>query len=322
MDKRRKLVIDCDPGHDDIMAIMNALAHPELFEILGYTTVCGNNYVDKVTSNLCKVLTAIGVDGTVAVGYDAPMVLAPDPQPAAHGESGLDGPVLPEAKVRPVAEHAVEFLHDVCSQAAAKGEKLTIVALAPLTNIALFLKTWPELAGTIEEITLMGGSRGKGNILPRAEFNLYADPHAAKLVFASGVPIVMSDIEICVECGTEHVLIDGLKGQGKVQDLAHDILQFFSQYGRRRGLSYSPVFDLVPVMHMMHPELFTEKKCRVLIETEGAYTRGMTIVEEAKEEAEANVTLVEHCVDNEAYNRYFMENLKLLDEMVKEKQQV
>lgn len=89
--EKRKIIFDCDPGHDDIMAIMNALAHPEQLEILGYTTVCGNNYVDKITRNLCQVLTALGKDGKVAVGYDAPLVLDPDPQPAAHGESGLDG---------------------------------------------------------------------------------------------------------------------------------------------------------------------------------------------------------------------------------------
>ena len=189
--EKRKIIFDCDPGHDDIMAIMNALAHPEQLEILGYTTVCGNNYVDKVTRNLCQVLTALGKDGKVAVGYDAPLVLDPDPQPAAHGESGLDGPTLPEPTVQPINQHAVEFLHEM----AVKHEKITIVALAPLTNIAVFLKTWPELKEKIECITLMGGSRSSGNILPRAEFNIYEDPHAAKLVFESGVPIVMSDIE-------------------------------------------------------------------------------------------------------------------------------
>lgn len=310
--EKRKIIIDCDPGHDDIMAIMNCLAHPELFEILGYTTVCGNNYVDKITANLCKVLTAIGADGTVAVGYDAPLVLPPDPQPAAHGESGLDGPVLPEATVHPVKQHAVEFLRDM----AMRHEKITIVALAPLTNIAVFLKTWPQLREKIACITLMGGSRSRGNILPRAEFNLYEDPHAAKIVFESGVPIVMSDIEICAECATDHALIDGLKGQGCVQDLAHDILQFFSLYNRKRNVPFSPVFDLVPVMHLMHPQLFVEKKCRVLIETDGTYTRGMTVVEDVQKESEANVTLLEHCVDREAYNRYFMENLNLLNQKV------
>ena len=144
--EKRKIIFDCDPGHDDIMAIMNALAHTEQLEILGYTTVCGNNYVDKVTRNLCQVLTALGKDGKVAVGYDAPLVLDPDPQPAAHGESGLDGPTLPEPTVQPINQHAVEFLHEM----AVKHEKITIVALAPLTNIAVFLKTWPELKEKID----------------------------------------------------------------------------------------------------------------------------------------------------------------------------
>ena len=106
----RKLIIDCDPGHDDIMAILLCLAHPEEFDILGYTTVCGNQLVEKVTDNLAKVLTAIGKKGTIAVGYDSPLFYAPEPQPGAHGESGLDGPVLPKATIKPIELHAIEFM--------------------------------------------------------------------------------------------------------------------------------------------------------------------------------------------------------------------
>lgn len=110
-------------------------------------------------------------------------------------------------------------------------------------------------------------------------------------------------------------MIDALKGQGKVQDLAHDILQFFSLYNRRRNVPQSPVFDLVPVMHMLHPELFVEKPCKVQIETAGKYTQGMTIVDDADAE-HANVRLLGHCVDVKAYNAYFMENLKILNERI------
>ena len=308
----RKLLIDCDPGHDDILAILNCLAHPEAFEILGYTTVCGNQLVELVTRNLCGVLTYLGVPGSVAQGYDAPMVLPPDPQPEAHGVTGLDGPHLPEPTVHPLQVHALDFLRDTLLA----HDRVTVVALAPLTNLAMLLKTYPAVKDHIDCITLMGGSRGGGNILPRAEFNLYADPHAAKAVFESGVPIVMSDIEICQACATPHTWIDSLRGQGRVQDLAHDILQFFSLWGRRHGQNTSPIFDLVPVMHMLHPELFETAPVRVQIETEGRLTRGMTIVDSVDDPQTANVTLLKSCRDPAAYNRYLAENLVLLNQQL------
>lgn len=308
----RKLLIDCDPGHDDILAILNCLAHPEAFAILGYTTVCGNQLVELVTRNLCGVLTYLGVPGSVAQGYDAPMVLPPDPQPEAHGVTGLDGPYLPEPTVLPLPVHALDFLRDTLLA----HDHVTVVALAPLTNLAMLLKTYPAVKDHIDCITLMGGSRGGGNILPRAEFNLYADPHAAKVVFESGVPIVMSDIEICQACATPHTWIDSLRGQGRVQDLVHDILQFFSLWGRRHGQNTSPIFDLVPVMHMLHPDLFETEPVQVQIETEGRLTRGMTIVDSVDNPQTANVTLLKSCRDPAAYNRYLAENLVLLNQQL------
>ena len=137
----RKLLIDCDPGHDDILAILNCLAHPEAFAILGYTTVCGNQLVELVTRNLCGVLTYLGVPGSVAQGYDAPMVLPPDPQPEAHGVTGLDGPHLPEPTVLPLPVHALDFLRDTLLA----HDHVTVVALAPLTNLAMLLQTYPAV---------------------------------------------------------------------------------------------------------------------------------------------------------------------------------
>lgn len=300
----KNVIVDCDPGHDDIMAIMSILAHREAFNLLGLTTVSGNNLVDRVTDNLLKVLTYLDVDLKVAKGYDKPLVYDADPQ-IAHGESGLDGPVLPASKFSVVDMHAIEFM----KQMAQTHDKITIIALAPLTNVALFLKTYPELKEKIECITLMGGSRSSGNILKRSEFNIYADPHAADIVFKSNIPVIMSDIEICLECSTDHEMIDGLKGKGYVHELAYAILEFFSQYNRKRNKDSSPVFDLVPVMQMLHPELFTYKKCQVDIELEGVHTRGMTVVSEGE-----NCLLVEHLNDRTLYNQYFMEDLSILEE--------
>lgn len=299
----KKVIIDCDPGHDDIMAILSVLAHPETFDLLGITTVTGNNLVDKVTDNLLKVLSFIGVNVPVAKGYHEPLVLGSEPQ-NAHGMTGLDGPSLPSANLKTIDMHAIEFMKDM----ATKNDKITIIALAPLTNVAVFIKTFPELKDKIECITLMGGSRASGNILKRAEFNIYADPHSADIVFRSGIPVIMSDIEICLECRTSHEIIDNLKGQGKIHDMVYDILDFFSQYNRRRNVNSSPIFDLVPVMQLLHPELFELKKCHVDIELDGKNTRGMTVVSEG-----VDCTLVEHVKDNALYNQYFLEDLKTLE---------
>ncbi|MGN1343258.1 MAG: nucleoside hydrolase [Traorella sp.] len=270
----RKVIIDCDPGHDDIMAILCALAHPMEIEILGYTTVCGNQTLDKVTNNLTSVLSMIKKEGKVAKGYDEPLIYPKDPQPAAHGESGLDGPVLQKSTFEPIKKHAIEFMRDCIEE----NDEVTIIALAPLTNVAMFLKTYPYLKKKIKEITLMGGSIYAGNILPRAEFNLYEDAHAADIVFKSGVNITMAPIEVCNTTAIYHHEIDNLKNKGYVSQLSHDILQFFSLYNRKRNIDRSPIFDLVPVMELLHPELFVSQMSHVDIEVSGRYTRGMSIV--------------------------------------------
>lgn len=305
----RKIIIDCDPGHDDVTAIVCALAHPEKLDVLGCTTVCGNHYLNHVTRNLCQVMTVLQHEMVIARGYDSPMVVDPEPQPIAHGETGLAGPVLPEPLIEPVSLHAIEFIKEM----ALLHKKITLVALAPLTNIALFLKTYPELKQYIECITLMGGSRIGGNILEKAEFNIYADPHAARIVFESGVPIVMSGLEICAECSTEHTWIDSLYQKGPVHQMMHDILQFFSEYNRRRGKDCSPIFDVVPVMHLLHPEWFETEECAVHIEVDGKYTRGMTVFDEIHPDAKKNVTVLTHCKDVQQYNRALFEAIASME---------
>ena len=308
---RRRIIIDCDPGHDDVMAILSALAHKEEIEILGYTTVCGNQILDKVTRNLCSVLSMIKEDGVIAKGYTEPIFVEKDPQPAAHGETGLDGPVLSEPTIQPIDNHAIEFIRE-CAE---KYDDVTLVALAPLTNIAMFLKTYPHLKNRIKEIALMGGSIYGGNILPCAEFNLYADPHAAHIVFSSGLPITMAPIEICSETGIYHHEIDNLIHGGPVSRLAHDILQFFSLYNRRRNRNQSPIFDLVPIMDILYPELYESVRCKVDSVGDGELSRGMSVVQI---ETEGNVKVLLH-VNRVLMIQNFLDDLKTLDERVRRK---
>lgn len=305
---KRKIIIDCDPGHDDVMAIFSAMAHPESLEIVGYTTVCGNQLVHKVTRNLCQIMTVLKETPMIAQGYDQPLIFKPEPQPLAHGDTGLDGPILPEPTVAVDSRHALEFLRDCLMES---DEKITIVALAPLTNVAMLLKTYPFLKDKIEAIAMMGGSIHRGNILKRSEFNIYEDSHAAKIVFESGVPLILAPLEVCDDCSLPHEIIDGLKGKGPVSSLAHDILQFFSQYSRKRNATQSPIFDLAVIMDLLHPEYFTSQMANVSIEVDGQYTRGMTVID--FDDEKKNTLVLTHC-DQQQFIDAFLKDLAVLDQ--------
>lgn len=187
------IIIDCDPGHDDAIAILLALAHPGELDIRGITTVGGNQILDKITDNALKILSFVNADIPVAKGAAAPLLGKLVTGEEAHGESGMDGPALPASKFKPVEQGAVEFMLEIIR---ASEEKITLVPTAPLTNIALLIMAYPEVKERIEKISLMGGGLAYGNVTRTAEFNIYVDPEAARIVFESGIPIVMSGLDV------------------------------------------------------------------------------------------------------------------------------
>lgn len=305
-----QIFIDCDPGHDDVLAILLALAHPEKITIRGITTVAGNSSVQHVTDNILKVLEHIGVSIPVAMGCARPIRREPEPQPMAHGESGMDGPVLPAARTKADSRHAVTFLHEEIMR---QSEPVMIVSLAPMTNLAILLETCPEVQTRIERICMMGGSLHGGNILPRSEFNIYHDPEAAKIVFGSGIPIVMSGLEVCAEAKTMLKDFEPLKSGGRVSRLVYELMEFYSGYARARGWDYTNVFDAVPVAQMIAPELFSGSPYRVDIETEGELCRGMTVAEPCEnEQPERCVTVLEHA-DGVKFSALMLDALRILD---------
>ncbi len=305
-----QIFIDCDPGHDDVLAILLALAHPEKLTIQGITTVAGNSTVQHVTDNIRKVLDHIGVSIPVAMGCSHPIRREPEPQPMAHGDSGMDGPVLPEAKTKIDARHAVVFLYEEILK---QSEPVTIVSLAPMTNLAILLETYPDIKAHIACICMMGGSLHGGNILPRSEFNIYHDPEAAKIVFGSGVPIIMSGLEVCAEAKTMLKDFEPLKLGGRVSRLAYELMDYYSEYARERGWDYTNVFDAVPVAQMIAPELFSGSKYRVDIETEGDLCRGMTVAQPCKGDSpEHCVTVLEHA-DGKRFSALMLDALRILD---------
>ena len=274
----RTILMDGDPGHDDVIAFLLALGNPDRLKIAGFTTVAGNSSAENCTHNILKIMDYLGVSIPVARGYESPLVKPLDTAAKFHGETGLDGALnYPAAVSSADPRHAVAFQRDILC---ASKEPVTLVTMGPLTNIAILLKTYPEVKERIEEIVMMGGSYSSGNALAKSEFNIYADPEAAKIVFDSGVPIVLATIEACYSGGILLTEQESLKDGGKVSRLVYDILKFYSRYAITNGWDRTAIFDMTTIIYLLAPEIFEYRDMRVDIELDGVYTRGMTVCDD------------------------------------------
>lgn len=272
---RQKIILDCDPGHDDALAILLAGHHPQI-ELLAITTVAGNQSVDKTTLNALKVCSLAGLHAIpIARGMDKPLIIPAQHAADIHGESGLDGPDIPEPEIEPVSTHAVDLIIELLLQSA--GD-ITLVPTGPLTNIALALRREPAILPKIKSISLMGGAIGAGNVTASAEFNIYADPHAAAIVFGCGRPITMCPLEVTHQAlATEQVMRRLRSAQRPVATLAADLLGFFAEtYHRVFDFPAPPVHDPCAVAAVIDPTIIKSKPARVEIETAGEWTRGRT----------------------------------------------
>ena len=269
------IVLDCDPGHDDAIALLLALASPEV-ELLGVTTTYGNQTLEKTTANALRVLELVGrSDVPVATGADRPLVRELAVAAHVHGESGLDGPALPAATTTPTSASAVEFLAGAVRRAA---RPMTLVATGPLTNVARYLETHGSEG--IERVVLMGGSIAEGNITPAAEFNIWADPEAARRVFASGLDATMVGLDV-----THRALLGPeeearLRATGQVGTFVAELNVFFSRYHRETyGWDGAPIHDAVALAHVIRPELVETRHLNVEVEVESELCRGRTVVD-------------------------------------------
>jgi inosine-uridine nucleoside N-ribohydrolase len=265
------ILLDCDPGHDDAIALLLALASPEV-ELVGVTTVAGNQTLEKTTANALRVLELAGrSDVPVAAGADRPLVREPSVAAFVHGETGLDGPDLPPPQGAPVAEHAVDFL-------AERVAGRTLIATGPLTNVALLLARHPQARS--DRLVLMGGAIAEGNVTPAAEFNIWADPEAAASVFASGLDVTMVGLDV-----THRALLTGadanrLRGSGRIGQVVAELLDFFGVFHREvYGFDGSPIHDAVAVAQVIRPELIELRRLNVEIERESDLCRGRTVVD-------------------------------------------
>ncbi|MDM7483700.1 MAG: pyrimidine-specific ribonucleoside hydrolase RihA [Vibrio metschnikovii] len=275
----RPIILDCDPGHDDAIALILACASPSL-AIKAVTTSAGNQIPEKTLNNALRILTLLGrSDIPVAGGALKPLMRELIIADNVHGETGLDGPTLPEPSFAPQTEHAVELMANILRQS---EQPVTLVPTGPLTNIALLLATHRELIPKIQEIVLMGGGAETGNWSPAAEFNIYVDPEAAKVVFQSGIPITMCGLDVTHRAQIMDEDIERIrKIDNPIAGVVAELLDFFMIYHRdpKWGLEGAPLHDPCTIAWLLAPELFKAQTCWVGIETQGEYTQGMTVVD-------------------------------------------
>ncbi|KUO72534.1 MAG: hypothetical protein APF77_23915 [Clostridia bacterium BRH_c25] len=273
---KKPVIIDCDPGHDDAIALLMAFACDNL-DIRLVTTVGGNQTLDKTTNNALRVLSFAGVEVEVAGGASKPLMRDIITAPEVHGESGLEGPVLPPAKYKESDRSALDAMLDVIRKS---GTKVTIIPTGPLTNIAALLLMHPEVKENIERISLMGGSCVGGNWTPAAEFNILVDPEAASIVFNSGIPITMCGLDVTHKAQIYGEEIEQLRSiDNKVAKMVAELLDYFALFHQKFGFKGSPMHDPCAVAYVIAPELFTTKLCHVDIETKGEFSTGATVAD-------------------------------------------
>lgn len=309
----KSIIIDCDPGHDDAIAILAAYANPEKLKIIGITTVGGNQTLEKVTTNAKNILSFIHADIPLASGQSGPLVKPLAMGDAVHGEGGMDGPFFSGENYPIESEHAVQFLYETIMES---PTKVTIAALAPLTNIALLLKVYPEVKDKIECISLMGGGISHGNRTALAEFNVYVDPEAAYIVFKSGLPIIMSGLDVTEKAVITSDEINGLENKGRVSHLVYELLSFYHKSGIQFGIQESPIHDLCATAYLISPEIFEGTQKYVNIITNDGEARGCTYTDgRIWSKHRKNVLVLDH-VNRKKLIEILLDSLTRLDEQV------
>ncbi len=313
------VILDCDPGHDDAIAMVLAHARPEI-KILGVCTTAGNQTIEKTTLNARKIMSFLGNDAPVARGSSKPLFRDLITAAEVHGESGLDGPALAEPKWPESDLTAFELMVKILEES---DEPVTLVPTGALTNTAMLLLARPDLKAKIARVSLMGGSAIGGNWTPSAEFNILVDPEAAQIVFSSGLPITMSGLDVTHRALVNLDDIETFRSIGKrTAVMVAELMDFFKKF-HEEYFAGTPLHDPCAIAWLVAPEIFTSKKARVDVECSGGFTTGSTVVSFAEGEslgaaegripaAEANVDVL-FDVDREAFVKLLVNALKVLD---------
>ncbi|MBO6855114.1 MAG: nucleoside hydrolase [Marivivens sp.] len=277
----RKIIIDTDPGQDDAVAILLALASPGDIEVLGITAVAGNVPLHLTEKNARIVCELAGKPDTrVFAGCSAPMLQPLVTAEHVHGKTGLDGPQLDDPTMPLESQHAVDFIIETLRNE--PSGTVTLCPLGPLTNIAMAFRKAPDIVERVQEIVLMGGAYFEvGNITPAAEFNIYVDPEAASVVFSCGRPITVMPLDVTHKALTTRARIDRFRAMGtKVGDMVAAWTDFFERFDMEKyGSEGAPLHDPCVIAYLIAPQLFTGRNINVEIETTSPLTRGMTVAD-------------------------------------------
>ncbi|MBQ9037171.1 MAG: nucleoside hydrolase [Erysipelotrichaceae bacterium] len=269
-----KMILDCDTGHDDAIALMVASKHPQI-DLLGVTVVAGNQVLEKTLPNTLSVCQHLNINVPVYGGMSKPMVRDQIVAGDIHGKSGLDGPVFEPLVRKPEEKHAVNFIIDTLMNS--EGD-ISLVPVGPLTNIAMALRFEPRIASKIKQIVLMGGAIGLGNATPAAEFNILADPEAAHVVLTSGVPIVMMPLDLTNTALADMTIIERMEAIGnKAGKLFGDIMRFTLKSQALNGLSAGPVHDVTAVTYLFASDIYNYKDVYAEIDLSKGNSYGRTI---------------------------------------------
>lgn len=274
---KKKVILDCDPGHDDAMAILLAGKNTNL-DILGITTVAGNSPIENTTRNALTVTEIAKLDIPVYKGLSRPLIR--DPYFAGgvvvHGESGLGGPTFPPITKKEEKTHAVDFIIETIK---ANKEEITLIPTGPLTNIGMAFRKAPEIIPWIKEISLMGGAINEGNVTPSAEFNIFFDPEAADIVFSAGIPTFIAPLELTHQAMIGPGEIDKIKAiNNSISGIVAELLEYYTKFHKRRyKMEGGPLHDPCAVLYIIRPDLIESTKMFVQIETKGELTSGRTV---------------------------------------------
>ncbi len=273
-----RIIIDCDPGHDDAMAIILAAGDPRV-ELVAITTCAGNQTIEKVTANALSVCAIAGIDVPVARGAAGPLVRPAVVAEDIHGDSGLDGPVLPPASREVDPRHAVDLIIDEVMEA--ESGTITLVPVGPLTNIALAMRKEPRIVERVKEVVLMGGAYTRGNRTPAAEFNIIVDPEAAQAVFSGDWKVTMVGLDLTHQALATPDVVERIRAiDSPLSEFVVDMLAFFgAAYLEHQGFEHPAVHDLVCVAKVADPLVFTTREAFVAVELTGTWTTGMTVTD-------------------------------------------
>lgn len=275
----QKIILDCDPGHDDAVAILLAHGNPEI-DLLGITTVGGNQTIEKVTYNARSVATvAKMMDTPIARGCVRPLVREVENAPECHGETGLDGVELPEPQIALDSRHAVDFIIDTIMQH--EPNTVTLVPTGPLTNIAMAARKEPQIVDRVKQVVLMGGGYHVGNWSAVAEFNIKVDPEAAHIVFSLPWNVVMVGLDLTHQALATDGIADKIRALNtELSEFVLGLFEFFKQaYKDSQGFDFPPVHDPCAVAYVIDPSIVETVKVPISIELQGALTTGMTVAD-------------------------------------------